>query len=323
MIETRVIRLHKTGGPEVLVEETIPLDLPGPGEVIVRNTAIGLNFIDTYFRSGLYPAALPFIPGNEGAGIVDQVGAEVTHLKPGDRVAYLSAGAYASHTKVVASSVVKLPDSIAYDQAAAVLLKGLTAWMLLFEVRRARPGETALVWAAAGGVGSLLVPWARSLGVRVIAVVSTEEKAARVRANGAEDVLLSHEDIPARVHELTAGRGVDVSYDSVGKDSADASLAALRPRGWFVTYGNASGPVAPIAPARLSMGGSLNMTRPTLFSFISTPQEMAAGTAALFGALQVGTLKADIGHRVPLAKVAEAHKAIEARQTMGSTVLIP
>ncbi|MEM9667637.1 MAG: quinone oxidoreductase [Pseudomonadota bacterium] len=324
MTDARIIRIHETGGPDVLTEDTIEVGAPGPAEVVVRNTAIGLNFIDTYHRTGLYPVELPFIPGTEGAGIVEAVGGDVTHIAEGDRVAYLApGGAYATHSKLPAGSMVKIPDFVDDETAAATFLKGLTAWMLLFEVFKARPGDTALIWAAAGGVGSLIVPWARSLGVRVIGIVSTERKASRVLENGASDAVLATDDIVEKVKELTDGKGVDVAYDSVGKDSAEISLKCLRPRGWFVTYGNASGPVDPIPPARLGLAGSAVMTRPSLFDFVSTPEEISRGAAALFGALRVGTIKAEIGQKYALSEAAEAHRALEARQTMGSTVLLP
>ena len=323
MTEARAIRIHETGGPEVLSEETVTLEAPGKGQALVRNTAIGLNFIDTYHRSGLYPVPLPFTLGSEAAGVVEAVGEGVTHIKPGQRVGYLGAGAYATHTLVAAQGLVPLPDDVEDETAAAVLLKGLTCWMLLFEVHEAGPGETALVWAAAGGVGSLLVPWATSLGMEVIAVTSTEEKAARVRANGAAHVILSSEDIPARVASITGTRGVDVAYDSVGKTSAEASLSSLRQRGLFVSYGNASGAADPIPPGRLAQGGSLYMTRPTLFHFFNTPEMVRAGSNALFGALRTGTIQADIGQRFTLSKVADAHRALEGRKTIGATVLTP
>ena len=317
------IVLEELGGPEVLKVAPLEIKAPGPGEVLVRQTAAGLNFIDTYQRTGLYPVKLPFTPGSEGAGLVEAVGEGVDQLKPGDRVTYLGGGCYASHITGPANRMLKLPEGVSDETAAAVLLKGLTAWMLLFEVYRPNPGETALVWAAAGGVGSLLVPWAASLGVHVIGVVSTESKAAKAIANGASDIIFSHEDVAARTRALTNGEGVDVSYDSVGKDSAEASLASLKPKGWFVTYGNASGPVDPIPPAKLSALGSLNMTRPGLFHFVSEVDDLQRGAAALFGGLRAGTLRAEIGQRVALKEVAEAHRALEARKTTGASVLIP
>lgn len=323
MTDAYSINIHEHGGPDVLKVEPLEIGAPGPGEAVVRQTAIGLNFIDTYHRTGLYPVKLPFTPGSEGAGIVEAVGEGVDGLKARDRVAYLGAGAYASHFKGPAARMLKLPDGVSEETAAAVLLKGLTAWMLLFEIRRASPGETALVWAAAGGVGSLLVPWASSLGVRVIGVTSTEEKAELARGKGADAIILSSEDVAARARELTGGAGVDVSYDSVGKDSAQASLDALKPRGWFITYGNASGPVDPVPPGILNAKGSLVMTRPGLFHFIADADGLRRGAAALFGALRAGTLKADIGQRFALKDVAEAHRALEGRGTTGATVLQP
>ncbi len=323
MPQIRAIRIHKTGGTEVLTEETVSLPPPGAGQVRVRNTAVGLNFIDTYHRSGLYPVALPFTPGTEGVGVVDALGQGVEHVQIGQRVGYFGAGAYATHTNVAGAALVPLPDEIADETAAAVLLKGLTCWMLLFEVHRASPGETALIWAAAGGVGSLLVPWAVSLGMEVIAVTGTEGKAARARDNGAAHILLADEDVPARVREVTGGRGVDVVYDSVGKTSAESSLASLRERGLFVSYGNASGPADPIAPGRLAQGGSLFMTRPTLFNYFNSPERTKRGAAALFGALRTGTIKAEIGQRFDLSDVADAHHALEGRKTVGATVLKP
>lgn len=323
MTMAHAIRIHETGGPEALQYETIELAPPAPGEMRVRNTAIGLNFIDTYRRSGLYPVELPAVLGTEAAGVVEAVGEGVDAFAPGDRIAWLGSGAYATHTNIPADTAVHLPDDVDDQTAASVFLKGLTCWMLLFKVHRASPGETALIWAAAGGVGSLLVPWATSLGMEVIGVVSTEEKARKARAHGAAHVLLSGSDVPAGVRDITGGRGVDVSYDSVGKESAAASLASLRRRGLFVTYGNASGPVDPLPPARLAMGGSLVMTRPTLFDFFRSPEERAEGAAALFGALRTGTISADVGQIYSLEDVAEAHRALEARKTVGATVLIP
>ena len=219
--------------------------------------------------------------------------------------------------------MIPLPDSITPQDAAAVLLKGLTAWALLFEVRPLQAGETILVWAPVGGVGSLLVPWAASLGARVIAVTSTEAKAEKARALGASDVIIGYEGVADKVRELTGGRGVDVSYDSVGRISAEESLNSLRTAGWFVTYGNASGPVEPIPPGRLAQGGSLVMTRPTLFSFIQDAESLTRGASLLFSALSSGTLKADIGQRFPLSEVAKAHEAIESGTTTGATILIP
>ena len=323
MTDPYVIEMTETGGVDVLKKVARAPRQPGPGEALVKQTAVGLNFIDTYHRTGLYPVKLPFVPGAEGAGVVEAVGEGVTNVSVGDRVAYLGGGAYASHYTGAAATMVKLPDGVSEADAAAVLLKGLTAWMLLFEVRRASPGETALVWAPVGGVGSLLVPWATSLGMRVIGVTSSAEKAAKAKALGAQDVILSSGDVAAEVRALTDGAGVDVSYDSVGKASAQASLNSLKPRGWWVSYGNASGAVEPLAPGVLGAKGSLVLTRPSLFSFIADADGMRRGAAALFGALRAGTIAAQVGQTFPLSDAAQAHTAIESGQTVGATLLLP
>lgn len=323
MGEARRICLRETGGPEKLLVEPFDPPAPGPGEIRVCQVAIGVNFIDIYHRTGLYPVKLPFIPGSEGAGVVEAVGEGVSTPRVGQRVAYLASGTYSSHVVLPAARALTLPDDIDEAAAAAILLKGLTAWMLLFEVRQARPGDVALVWAAAGGVGSLLVPWASALGVEGIAVTSTPEKAAFARARGAAHVVMADEDVAARAREITGGRGVDVSFDSVGRTSAEASLAALRPRGWWVNYGNASGPADPVAPGRLGSLGSLILTRPGLFHFIADAEGLRRGSAALFGACRSGLLKPAIGQRFALDDVAEAHNALQARRTTGSSLLIP
>ncbi|MEQ9315861.1 MAG: quinone oxidoreductase [Henriciella sp.] len=323
MSDAYCIQINETGGPDVLTKVSMEPREPGPGEALVRQSAIGLNFIDTYFRTGLYPAKLPFTPGQEGAGTVEAVGEGVENLKVGDRVAYMGSGTYSTHFTGPAARMLKLPEGISEDDAAATLLKGLTAWMLLFEIRRVNPGETALVWAPSGGVGSLLVPWATSMGVRVIAVTSTDEKAAMAKAAGADEVIFSHEDVASRVRALTGGKGVDVSFDSVGKTSATASLDSLKPRGWFMTYGNASGAVEPLAPGELNRRGSLIMTRPGLFHFIAQDDDFRRGAAALFGALRTGTIKAQVGQTFALDKAADAHRALESRNTTGSTLLRP
>jgi len=323
MSEAYVIEMSETGGVEVLVKTMRDPRPPGPGQALVRQTASGLNFIDTYHRTGLYPVKLPFVPGSEGAGVVEAVGDGVETISVGDRVAYLGSGTYATHYTGPAATMVKLPDGISEEDAAAVLLKGLTAWMLLFEVRRASPGETALVWAPVGGVGSLLVPWATSLGVRVIAVTSSDAKASRARELGAQDVVLSSGDVASEVRTLTGGSGVDVSYDSVGKTSAQASLDSLKPRGWWVSYGNASGPADPVAPGVLGAKGSLVLTRPGLFHFISDADSMRRGAAALFGAMRAGTIEAHIGQTFALSEIAKAHEALESGRTIGATLLKP
>ncbi|WP_370371259.1 quinone oxidoreductase family protein [Henriciella pelagia] len=323
MSDAYCIQINETGGPDILTKVPVEPREPGPGEALIRQSAIGLNFIDTYFRTGLYPAKLPFTPGQEAAGTVSAIGEGVKNLNVGDRVAYLGSGTYATHFTGPAARMIKLPDGISEEDAAATLLKGLTAWMLLFEIRRASPGETALVWAPSGGVGSLLVPWATSMGVRVLAVTSTEEKAELARKAGADQVIFSHEDVAGRVRALTGGQGVDVSYDSVGKSSAKASLDSLKPRGWWMTYGNASGAVEPLSPGELNRRGSLVMTRPGLYHFIAQDEDWRRGSAALLGALKTGTIKAQVGQTFPLDKAADAHRALEGRQTTGSTLLTP
>lgn len=317
------IRIHETGGPEKLLAEPVEARPPGPGEALVRQTAVGLNFIDTYHRSGLYPVRLPATLGSEAAGVVEQVGEGVSHISPGDRVAYLANGAYTSHFTGRAGIMVKLPDFVSDEEGAALLLKGLTAWMLLFEIRPVRAGDEVLIWAPVGGVGMVLTPWAAHLGARVIAVTSTEEKAARARALGAAEVVVGYEGVAGQVRALTGGRGVDIAFDSVGRISAEASLASLKPRGWFITYGNSSGPVDPIPPARLSQGGSLIMTRPGVFNFLQEEGALGRATALVFEAFRNGVFRADIGQRFALKEVAEAHRAIEAGRTVGATILTP
>ena len=320
MTKAHAIRIHETGGPDVLRWEEVDIRQPGPGEALVKQSAVGLNYIDTYHRSGLYPFQTPGILGTEGAGVVETVGEGVTQLAPGDRVAYVGFGTYSTHYTGSAASMLKLPDGVSEAEGAALVLKGLTAWMLLFEVRSAPMGDWALVWAPAGGVGSLLVPWATSLGVRVIGVTSSEEKAERVRAAGAEHVIVGYGDVAEKVRSVTGGKGVAVSYDSVGKDSQAATLASLAPRGWYISYGNASGNAEAVAPGQLSQIGSAVMVRPGLFHFMSPPQ-LERGSAALFGALRTGTIRADIGQRFKLENAADAHRAIEAKETVGSTIL--
>lgn len=324
MVEGHAIRIHEHGGPDVLKLEKAVFDEPGAGEVLVQQSAIGLNFIDTYIRTGLCPSKLPTIPGFEGAGVVAAVGEGVTRLKVGDRVAYPAMkSTYATHVTGPADRMVKIPDGVSEDAAAAIMMKAMTAWMLLFEIKRVMPGDKVLVWAAAGGVGTILVPWAKALGAEVIGVVSTEDKAQRVLANGADAVILSSTDVAAEVRALTGGKGVDISLDGVGRDSADASLKSLKPRGLFVTYGNASGPVDPVPPAKLNQLGSLMMTRPGLFHFIATEEDLSRAAMAIFGALKVGAIKADIGQTYSLSDAAQAHVDLEARKTVGSTILRP
>ncbi|MEM9739675.1 MAG: quinone oxidoreductase [Pseudomonadota bacterium] len=323
MGQGQCIKLQQTGGPDVL--QLSPLDLaePGPGDVRLRVHAAGLNFIDIYHRTGLYPVKLPFVPGVEAAGTIEAVGEGVSDFNVGDRVGYLGAGAYATHLNAPANRLIALPDEVGDEAAAAVLLKGLTAWMLCFEVRRPNPGESALVWAPVGGVGSLLVPWLRSLGVNVIAVTSTPEKANAARALGANHVLMRGDDVAAGVRAITGGIGVDVSYDSVGKASQTASLNALKPKGWWVTYGNASGPADPVPPGQLNQLGSLVMTRPGLFHFIADRPSLMRGAAALFGALAAGTLCVRISQTYGLAEASKAQEHLASGTTQGALVIKP
>lgn len=315
-----VIKAH--GGPEVLVAEPFDPGQPGEGEVLVEVKAVGLNYIDTYFRTGLYPAELPLTPGFEGAGRVVAVGSGVTDFKPSDRVASGTArGSYCTHWRVAASHLVHLPDEIPYEDAAAMMLKGMTACFLAEDVAALEPGQIALVHAAAGGVGSVLVPWLRAKGVVVIAHSGSPEKAARVAADHSLHGPLDR--LADEVRELTGGNGVDIVYDGVGKDSWTASLASLKRRGLMVSYGNASGAVPPISLLELSRGGSLYVTRPTLFDYVATRAELDRTAASLFDRIADGTITPVIGQRFALKDVAEAHRALEARRTTGATILIP
>jgi len=322
---THAIRIHEPGGPEVLRWETIEVPDPGPGQVRIRHTAIGLNFIDTYERTGLYPLALPAVLGREAAGVVEAVGARVNQIKVGDRVAYAfnSSGAYSEVRVLPAERLVRIPDGVDDRQAAALMLKGMTAQMLLRQVYRVRKGNTLLVHAAVGGVGSIVVQWAKDLGATIIAVVGSAEKAQRARALGADHALLSGEDWVAQARALTGGRGVDVVYDSVGKDTFIGSLDSLRPRGLMVTYGNASGPVPPMAPLELSKRGSLFLTRPTLFHYIPTRATLMRAATELFDLVAKSVITVNVGQVYPLQEAARAHVDLEARRTVGSTVLVP
>lgn len=322
---TGIIRFHDTGGPDVLRWESIELGEPARNEVRVRQSAVGLNFIDVYERNGLYRVPLPATPGKEAAGIVEAVGPGVRHVKVGDRVAYASpqSGAYAAARVMPADGLVTIPDSIEDETAAASMLKGLTAQMLLRQVYRVRKGDVLLVHAAAGGVGSILVQWARHLGATVVAVVGSAAKAERVRELGAQHVLLTDEDWVAQAKAITGGRGVTVVYDSVGQDTFMKSLDTLRPRGMMVSYGNASGPAPAIAPLELSRRGSLYLTRPAVFHFIATRAALARASQELFDLLARGAIKVQIGQTYPLREAARAHADLESRRTTGSTVLLP
>ena len=322
---TGIIRFHTTGGPDVLRWESIEPGEPGRDEVRLRHTAVGLNFIDTYERSGLYQTPLPAIPGKEAAGVIEAIGPGVKHVKVGDRVAYSAqgSGAYAEARVMSADRLVKVPDTIDDRTAAAMMLKGLTAQALLRQVYRVRKGDALLVHAAAGGVGSILVQWARHLGATVIALVGSAAKADLARELGAQHVLLTDDDWVAQAKAVTGGRGVAVVYDSVGKDTFMRSLDTLRPRGMMVSYGNSSGAPEPIAPLELTRRGSLFLTRPTLFHYIPTRPALTRAAQELFDLVARGVIKVRIGQTYPLQDAARAHADLEARRTTGSTVLLP
>jgi len=321
----RAIRFEKTGGPEVLDVVEVDTPEPKPGQVRIRHEAIGINFIDTYHRTGLYPVKLPCIPGGEAAGVVDAVGEGVTRLKAGDRVAYSGGfGAYAEVNVVMADRAVKLPEGIDARTAAAVLLKGMTTEAFIRRTYPVKAGETVLVHAAVGGVGQIMTQWLKALGAEVIATVGSEAKAAKARELGADHVILYREqDVAAEVRRITGGRGVPVAYDSVGKDTFEGTLASLARRGLFVSFGNASGPVPPFPPARLAQGGSLYLTRPTLFDYIVTTEELDACAAAVFDVIASGQVKIEIGQTFALADARKAHEALESRATVGASLLIP
>lgn len=321
----RAVQFARTGGPEVLELLEVETPVPGPGQALIRHEAIGINFIDTYHRSGLYPVKLPMIPGGEAAGLVEAVGDGVTRLKPGDRVAYSGGfGAYAEANVVAADRVVKVPDGVDLQTAAATLLKGMTVEALVRRCYPVQAGQTVLVHAAAGGVGQIMVQWLKAIGAEVIATVGSEAKAARARALGADHVILYRDqDVAAEVRRITGGKGVPVAYDSVGKDTFEGTLGSLARRGWFVSFGNASGPAPAVEPFRLSRGGSLVFTRPTLFDFIVTTEELEASAQALFGMIGSGKIKIEIGQTFPLAQARAAHEALESRATVGASLLIP
>jgi NADPH2:quinone reductase len=320
---THAIRIHQAGGPEVLKWEEVKVGEPGPGEVRIRQAAAGLNFIDVYHRSGLYPQRTPFTPGVEGAGTVEAVGDQVHDLKPGDRVAYAGPqGGYSEERLIEADRVVKLPDEISFEQAAAMMLQGMTVHMLLRAVYPVKEGDMILVHAAAGGVGLILCQWASALGATVIGTVSTEEKAELARTHGCHHpILYTRQDFVEEVRKLTAGQKLPVVYDSVGKSTFVQSLDCLRPRGLMVSFGNASGPVDPISPLILSQKGSLFLTRPTLFHYIATRPELEQSANDLFEMMRSGKVKIEAKQSFPLKDAAEAHRALAARKTSGSTIL--
>ena len=317
------IRVHETGGPEVLKWEEVEVGDPGPGQVKLRQEAAGLNFIDVYHRTGLYKQELPFTPGTEGAGVVEAIGGGVTNIQVGDRVAYAGPiGGYAEERLIAADRLVKLPDGISTEQAAAAMLQGMTVHMLLRSVHRVQPGETILIHAAAGGVGLIVCQWAKALGATVIGTVSTDEKAELARAHGCDHpIVYTREDFVAEVDRITAGKKLPVVYDSVGRDTFMKSLDCLAPRGLMVSFGNSSGAVEPLSPLVLSQKGSLFLTRPTLFNYIAARDELEQAAAELFDMIASGKVRIEVTQRFPLKHAAEAHRALEARKTSGSTVL--
>jgi NADPH2:quinone reductase len=322
----KAIRLHETGGPEVLQLEDLDPGAPGPGEVQLRHTAIGLNYIDVYDRTGLYPMPLPAGLGREAAGVITAVGRRVRGLRVGDRVAYVHSqpGSYCELRNLPAERIVKLPRAISDEQAAVLMLKGLTAHYLLRRTVRVQRGDWLLVHAAAGGVGLILCQWARALGARVIGVVGSEAKVAIARRNGCRHVLVMGRDpIAAGVKRITRGAGVRVVYDSVGKDTFMESLDCIAPLGTMVTYGNASGPPPAISPLELARRGSLFLTRPSLFAYIARRDDLDAAARETFRIVSSGKVRITIGQRYALADAAAAHRDLEARRTVGATVLLP
>jgi NADPH2:quinone reductase len=320
----KAIQIQQTGGPEVLALVDLADPTPGPGQILIRHEAVGVNFIDTYQREGLYPVPLPAVLGSEAAGHVEAIGAGVTRFKTGDRVGYPSSlGAYAQMAVVKADRAIALPEAISARIAASILLKGMTAEFLT-RLWPVGSGDVVLVHAAAGGVGGILTQWLKHLGCTVIATVGSTEKAAIAKAHGCDHVILYRdENVAERVREITGGAGVRVVYDSVGKDTFEASLKSLGRRGLFVSFGNASGAVPPFEPLLLSRSGSLWFTRPTLFDYIATTSELDAAAKALFAVVASGAVKIELGREWPLAQARQAHEALQARQTTGANLLIP
>ena len=321
----KAVRYHKQGGPEVLQLDDVQVGEPGPGQVRIRHTAIGVNFVDTYQRSGLYPMQLPAVAGNEAAGVVDAVGPDVKELKKGDRVAYTGLpGSYCEARIVPADRMVKTPEGISDDQAASMMLKGMTVHYLIFSTYPVKKGETVLWHAAAGGVGLIACQWLKALGVTTIGTAGSDEKCALAKAHGADHVVnYSKENFVERVMAITGGKKVPVVYDSVGKTTWEGSLDCLRPRGLMVTFGNASGPVAPVNLGILSTKGSLYVTRPTLATYIAARQDLVERSSALFDAVKSGKVKIETTKKYKLADAAQAHRDLEGRKTTGSVVLIP
>ncbi|MBO9538003.1 quinone oxidoreductase [Herbaspirillum sp.] len=322
----KAIRINKTGGPEVMEYVDVEVGDPGPGEVRIRHAAVGLNFIDVYFRSGLYPQPLPAGLGQEAAGTIEAVGPGVTDFKAGDRVAYAGRpnGAYAEERVMPADILVKLPDSIGFDTAAAMMLQGMTVQYLLRQTYQVKAGDTILFHAAAGGIGLIACQWARALGVNLIGTVSSDEKAALAKQHGAAHVInYKTENFVERVKEITGGKGVPVVYDSIGKDTFIGSLDCLRPRGMMVSFGNASGPVAPFGVSELASRGSLFLTRPSLGNYVATRADLDATAGDLFAMVESKKIGIEINQRYALKDVGQAHADLEARKTTGSTILMP
>ncbi len=322
---TKAVRIHAPGGPEVLKYEDVPTPEPGPGEALIRQEGIGLNYIDVYFRTGLYKApSMPLTIGQEGAGTVIAVGADVTDVRPGDRVAYAGAiGGYATERTIVADRLVKLPDGIDFKTAAAMMLQGMTAQYLLRSTYTVKSGDTIVVHAAAGGVGMIMCQWGKYLGANVIGVVSSREKADVARANGAAYTIVGYDRLVPEVKRITSGAGVSVVYDSIGKDTFGASLDCLAPLGLMVSYGNASGPVPPVDIGILAAKGSLFLTRPTLATYTAKRTDLQKTAQDLFEVVLKGAVKIQVNQTFPLKDAAAAHIALESRKTTGSTVLVP
>jgi NADPH2:quinone reductase len=321
------VRVHKVGGPDVLTYEDVPVQAPGPGQIRIRNHACGVNFIDTYFRMGMYPSpvGMPFVSGNEGAGEVVAVGPGVTDFKVGDRVGYTSAlGAYAAERLLPAERAVKLPDDISYEQAAAMMLKGMTTQYLLRRTYKVKKGDNVLIHAAAGGVGLIACQWANHLGANVIGTVGSREKAEIARKNGAHHVILYRdEDFVARVKEITGGKQCDVVYDGVGKATFPASLDCIRPMGMFVSFGSASGQIDAFNINILQTKGSLFATRPTLNNYVAKREDLLETARELFEVVASGAVKIPVNQKYPLKEAQKAHRELESRGTTGSTILVP
>ncbi|MCP5155717.1 MAG: quinone oxidoreductase [Ectothiorhodospiraceae bacterium] len=323
---TQAIQVHQVGGPEVMKWESVQVGAPGPGQVRIRQSAVGLNYIDVYFRTGLYPAPqMPFVPGMEGAGTVEAVGDGVTELAVGDRVAYAGVlGGYAQERLIAADRLVKLPAGVDERTAAAMMLQGMTVEYLLRRTYEVKKGDTILIHAAAGGVGLIACQWAKHLGATVIGTVGSDEKAELARAHGCDHTIVyTRENFTDRVKAITAGKGVPVVYDSIGKDTFVGSLDCLRPRGLLVSFGNASGKVDGVDLGILAGKGSLYVTRPTLMTYTATKEDLRASARALFDVVTSGAVKIEIKQTFPLADAAEAHRALEGRRTTGSTVFLP